>query len=68
MLDVGEPVRVPFEASQGTNRQVTFSLRFRGHLGESVELLRGGERPRGPQLSLASLDGAYHYTNSFEFG
>lgn len=67
-LEIGEPVRTLFEATDLTNRGVAFTLRFQGRLGESIEMLRGGERPRGPLLTLTNLEGTFRYTNSFEFG
>jgi hypothetical protein len=68
VLDIGEPVRAVLEASETTNNWITFSLRFQGRFGESIEMLRGNERPRGPRLTLTNLDGSFRYTNSFEFG
>ncbi len=67
-LDLGEPVRAVLTADETTNNWMTFSLRLQGRLGESIEMLRGGDRPRGPRLTLVNLDGSYRYTNSFEFG
>jgi hypothetical protein len=67
-LDIGEPVRAVLEDNETTNNWITFSLHLQGQLGESIEMLRGGERPRGPRLTLTNLDGSFRYTNSFEFG
>jgi len=66
-LQIGEPIRAAFEADDATNR-VTFSLRLRGPLDESIELERGNQRPRAPRLLLASRDGSYHSTNNFTYG
>jgi hypothetical protein len=66
-LDLGEPVRMVMEAQDRTN-EVSFSLSFKGPLGESVSVTRGDAQPRGPTLTLTSADGAYGYTNNFEFG
>jgi hypothetical protein len=66
-VDIGEPVRGLLQTSEAAG-EVTFNLRFQGRTGESIQMLRGGERPRGPRLTLASRDGAYRWTNSFEFG
>jgi hypothetical protein len=66
-LQLGEPIRVAFEAAEQTNR-VNFSLRLLGTLGESVELMRGDRRPRAPKLFLASRDGSYFFTNNFTYG
>ena len=30
--------------------------------------MKGNQRPKGPRLTLTSLDGTYRYTNTFEFG
>ena len=67
-LDLGEPVRAVLTAGETTNNWMTFNLRLQGRLGESIEMLRDGNRPRGPRLTLANVDGSYRYTNSFEFG
>jgi hypothetical protein len=67
-LDIGEPVRAVLQAGETTNNWISFSLHLQGRLGESIEMLRGSERPRGPRLTLANLDGSFCYTNSFEFG
>lgn len=67
-LVIGEPVKAELKANEGENRQVNFSLSFVGQQKESIELLRGNERPRGPKLMLATANGALAYTNTFEFG
>jgi hypothetical protein len=75
-LEVGEPMRAVMQIQEPTrqpgardaNRQMTFSLRFEGQYGESLSIMKGNERPRGPRLTLTSLDGTYRYTNTFEFG
>lgn len=67
-LDIGEPVRTALQAAQSASGETTYSLRFQGKLGESIQMLRGNERPRGPRLSLATRDGSWRRTNSFEFG
>ena len=75
-LDVGEPMRAVMEAQEPSTRpgsrdaakQVNFSLRFQGQQGETLQIMKGNQRPRGPRLTLTSLDGAYRYTNTFEFG
>jgi len=67
-IDVGEPVRAALRAIDRTNNQVAFDLRFQGRLDESIEMLREGQRPRGPQLTLTNPAGTFRYTNSFEFG
>ena len=45
-LDIGEPVRAELKANEEANRQITFRLNFVGHQKESIEMLRGNERPR----------------------
>jgi hypothetical protein len=67
-LDIGEPVQAMLKANEQTNRQVTFSLNFVGHQKESIEMLRGGQRPAGPKLTLANANGSLCGTATFEFG
>lgn len=64
---VGEPVRMEMEAKESTNT-VNFSLSFLAPSGESIQLMKGEQRPPGPKLIIASLDGSYRSTNTFEFG
>jgi hypothetical protein len=67
-LDIGEPVKAVLKANEQANRQVTFSLSFVGHQQESIEMLRGNQRPAGPKLTLANADGSLCGTSTFEFG
>jgi hypothetical protein len=75
-LEVGEPMRAVMDVEEPTTRpgaretakQLRFNLRFEGNYGETLQIMQGNQRPRGPRLALASLDGTYRYTNSFEFG
>ena len=75
-LEVGEPVRLVMQVQEPparpgareSARQVNFNLRFQGRYGELLDITQGGQRPRGPRLTLTSLDGTYRYTNTFEFG
>jgi hypothetical protein len=75
-LDIGEPMRAVMEAQEPSTRpgarestrQVNFNLRVQGRYGETLQVMKGDQRPRGPRLTLTSLDGSYHYTNTFEFG
>jgi hypothetical protein len=75
-LEVGEPMRAVMQVQEPSNRpsvrdtmnQVSFNLRFQGRYGEMLDITQGGQRPRGPRLTLTSLDGTYRYTNTFEFG
>ncbi len=66
-LALGEPLRATFTARETTNDMV-FDLELLGQMNETVQMLRNNERPRGPKLSLASADGAYVFTNYFQFG
>jgi hypothetical protein len=54
--------------TERTNNLIAFNLRFRGPLGETVDIQRDGQRPRPPQLTVTNLDASLRYTNSFEFG
>ena len=75
-LEIGEPMRAALEVEEpGTRpgarmptKQVAFNLRFEGRYGEALQIMKGNQRPRGPRLTLTSLDGTYRYTNTFEFG
>ena len=75
-LQVGEPMRAVMQIAEPATRpgarevakQVAFSLRFQGRYGETLDIMQGNQRPRGPRLTLTSLDGTYRYTNTFEFG
>lgn len=75
-LEVGEPMRALMAVQEpGTRpgsaalaKQVDFSLRFQGRYGETLQIMKGNQRPTGPRLTLTSLDGTYRHTNTFEFG
>lgn len=67
-LKIGEPVRTLLEAREKSGREVTFSLKFRGQMGESIEMLRENLRPRGPRLTLTNLAGSYRHTSYFQYG
>jgi hypothetical protein len=67
-VDIGEPVQATLKAEEQMNRLIRFDLSFVGHQKESIEMLRDNQRPRGPQLMLATADGSLCYTNTFEFG
>jgi len=75
-LEVGEPMRATMEIGEAVappgakevSKQHVFSLRFQGHYGETLQILKDNQRPGGPRLTLTSLDGTYRYTNTFEFG
>lgn len=65
-MEIQEPSSRP--GARNTSPQLTFNLRFEGRYGETLQIMKGNERPRGPRLTLTSLDGTYRYTNTFEFG
>ncbi|MGO8698538.1 MAG: hypothetical protein ACLQVY_12555 [Limisphaerales bacterium] len=67
-VKIGEPVNAVLEAQNSRSRDITFNLRFSGQQQESIQMLRGGERPNGPKLMLADAKGSLHSTNTFEFG
>jgi hypothetical protein len=67
-VKIGEPVNAVLDAQNSHSRDITFNLRFSGQQQESIEMLRGGERPNGPRLMLADAKGSLHSTNTFEFG
>jgi hypothetical protein len=75
-LEVGEPMRAALQIGEATtlpggrvaSNMLLFNLRFEGRYGEALQILKGNQRPTGPQLTLTSLDGAYRHTNTFEFG
>jgi hypothetical protein len=66
-LEIAEPIRMSLTATDNTNG-CDFSLSFIGRAGESIQVMKGGARPPGPKLVLASSDGTYRSTNTFEFG
>ncbi len=66
-LEMGEPIRAELNAREdGSN--IGFNLSFVGRAGESIQIMKGSERPPGPKLALASVDGTFRVTNTFEFG
>jgi hypothetical protein len=67
-LEIGEPVQAVLKAEEGAKRLIAFDLQFRGRQNESIELLREGQRPKGPKLMLANSAGIVCSTNTFEFG
>ncbi len=66
-LQMAEPIRLELTTRQDGNG-IGFNLNFAGAAGESIQVMKGSERPPGPKLILASLDGNYRSTNTFEFG
>ena len=75
-LEIGEPMRAALQIEKPLGgldmrvptNQLGFNLRFEGRYGESLQIMKGDQRPPGPRLTLTSLDGTYRYTNTFEFG
>jgi hypothetical protein len=68
-LQIGEPFQARLSASTNTvDGQVTFDLSFVGSQKEGVQLLREGQRPSGPKLTLLNADGSVCSTSTFEFG
>jgi hypothetical protein len=68
LLKIGEPFKAVLGATEAADRQVTFSLQFKGSQDESIELLRAGQRPQGPKLTLTDSKEALVYTGTFEYG
>jgi hypothetical protein len=68
VLEIGEPVQAVLETQDASNRMVNFNLNFVGRQKEKVQILRDGQRPRGPKIMLANAAGTLCYTNTFEFG
>jgi len=75
-LDIGEPMRAALQfdepaarpGSRQANQEMSFDLRFEGHYGETLQIMKGNERPPGPKLTLTSLDGSYRHISTFQFG
>jgi len=75
-LEIGEPMRAVMEAGEppvrpgakATSQALQFSLRFEGRYGETLQIMKGNQRPAGPRLTLASPDGTYQQKYTFEFG
>jgi hypothetical protein len=68
LLKIGEPFKAVLSAAEAADRQVTFSLQFKGSQDESIELLRAGQRPQGPKLTLTDSKEALVYNGAFEYG
>lgn len=66
-LVVGEPVRAVLQATE-VKSEISFGLRLLGPLGETVDIMRGEERPRAPRIHIASQTGTFRSTNTFEYG
>jgi hypothetical protein len=66
-LRLGEPIRAALRADESKSA-VRFSLQLQGSMNETVTITREGQRPRAPQLMLASGDRSWRQTYSFEYG
>lgn len=66
-LKVGEPLVATLKVNRGS-RQYSFNQELKGSLGEQIELLRNGTRPRPPKLHIKDKTGTYERTFSFEYG
>jgi hypothetical protein len=67
VLDVGEPILASLNASENKTA-VVLGLRIKGRNGETVEIMKGDQRPRAPRVILSSQVGGFRATNSFEYG
>ena len=65
VVDVGEPVTAALQLTE-TRSELAFSLRLLGPLGETVQIMRGNEQPRAPQLQVAGA--GFKATRNFEYG
>ena len=61
----GEPVFAALQVTE-VKTDLGFSLSLLGPLGESVQIMRGTERPRAPQLQVAGV--GFKATRNFEYG
>ena len=67
-VDIGEPIHTVLKFNEQPNRMIRFDLSLLGKQNETIQLLRDGQRPKGPKLMLATASGTLAYTNTFEFG
>ncbi len=67
VLDIGEPIRAVMKYDDLPG-QIAFDLSFKGRSNESISILKGEQNPPGPRLALATPDGSFRVTNTFEFG
>ncbi len=66
-LKIGEPLHAKLKVSRNDGRY-SFNQEFKGSLGEGIELLRNGTRPRAPKLHIKNKAGSYERTFNFEYG
>ncbi|MBM3881380.1 MAG: hypothetical protein FJ387_16920 [Verrucomicrobia bacterium] len=64
-VQAGEPVFPALQITEGKS-DLAFSLRLVGPLGETLQILRGTERPRAPQLQVSGT--GFSATRTFEYG
>jgi hypothetical protein len=67
-MELGEPIRAVVSYVEAINKEISFNLSFTGLYGETMQFMKGNERPRGPKLTLVSPDGSIRMSNTFEFG
>jgi hypothetical protein len=66
-LNIGEPIKTVLQAEQNKS-EISFSLRLQGTLGESVQIMRGGEQAPAPRLNLTHAEGKPLTVSSFQYG
>lgn len=66
-LQVGEPLVSRLRVDR-SGEKYSFNQELRGRLGERIELLRNGTRPRAPKLQVRNKTGSYDRTFNFEYG
>ncbi|MCL4176267.1 MAG: hypothetical protein KJ072_00760 [Verrucomicrobia bacterium] len=64
-VHLGEPVYAALQLTESRS-DLAFSLRLVGALGETVQIMRGNEQPRAPQLQVAGA--GFKATRNFEYG
>jgi len=62
---IGEPIYAALEVVE-SKKDLQFSLRLLGSLGENVDIQRGGEQPRAPLLQVTGA--GFSATRTFEYG
>ncbi|MGD1084187.1 MAG: hypothetical protein ABSA47_05455 [Verrucomicrobiota bacterium] len=67
-LEIGEPAQALIAVREIPGAMDIFSLHFEGRQKEAIEILRQGQRPPGPKLTIAGPDGAVCYSDTFEYG
>lgn len=67
-LDIGEPIIGSLESTTEGQGRHAFNCRLKGRGGESVQIVRNGQRAAAPKLRIVSSDGTYDKTFSLEYG